>query len=116
MRLSVSLLDFLGNIRKKYTDESLYKIIDRMEKKNIDFKSTAIDTYLIDLFVKENIDLNYGLIQWIDSIVDDTATKKAIATRIKSAWIKKDAIDNTKKYKTNIKKFVTWLKKQRGEI
>jgi len=110
-----AIVDFLGNVRKEYTDASLYKIIDRMEERNKEFRGSKTDTLLIDLFLREKIEINYELIRWIDEVTRDKQEKKAIFTRIKSTWIKKDDISNTKKYKTNIKKFITWLKKQRGE-
>jgi hypothetical protein len=110
-----AIVDFLGNVRKEYTDASLYKVIDRMEDKNKEFRGSTVDTLLIDLFVKEKYEINYELIRWIDEVARDKQEKKAIFSRIKKAWIKKDDISNTKKYKTNIKKFITWLKKQRGE-
>jgi len=106
-----AIMDYVGDFKAKYSISSIEKVIGRMDGFYSTYKGKQ--SFFIDKMFEIFGECNYEIVEFIESYPRAELIRHRIISRLKS-WKEKNNISDTKKYITLLKRYFTYLEKERG--
>ena len=104
-----AIMDYVGDFKAKYSIGSIEKVISRMDGFYSSYRGRQ--SFFIDKMFEIFGECNYEVVDFIESNHLAEKNKYRIVGRLK-AWRGKNKISDTKKYKTLLKRYFTYLEKE----
>ena len=106
-----AIMDYVGDFKAKYSINSIEKVIGRMDGFYSEYKGKK--SFWVDKMFEIFGECNYEIVAFMEANISEDTNKYRVVSRLK-AWKIKNKISDTKKYITLLKRYFTYLEKERA--